>query len=132
MSSFVQGHVQLPQLQEHRLDNSGCSLSVAGAWPRLLVPFLSGHKPLAAATDEGCIVGLSQLLLLCGLCKAAVCVPLSPCAACRYVEEAEVDDEAEVTADIDEEVRQQDIAGFSEACQQDGAEQLAMSVFTCI
>ena len=65
-------------------------------------------------------------------CKAAVCVPLSPCAACRYVEEAEVDDEAEVTADIDEEVRQQDIAGFSEACQQDGAEQLAMSGFTCI
>eukprot|EP00891_Asterochloris_glomerata_P000693 jgi/Astpho2/693/e_gw1.00013.62.1_t len=45
----------------------------------------------------------------------------------QYVEEAEVDDEAEVTADIDEEVRQQDIAGFSEACQQDGAEQLAMS-----
>lgn len=71
MFSFVQGHVQLPQLQEHRLDNSGCSLSVAGAWPRLLVPFLSGHKPLATATDEGCIVGLSQLLLQ-GCCVCAV------------------------------------------------------------
>ena len=38
-----------------------------------------------------------------------------------------MDDEAEVTADIDEEVRRQGLASSWEACQQDGAESLFMS-----